>query len=139
MSTLQILLSGYGEKYIYDHPSGEFVRWGKLQHDLDHIEQLEAQLKDCLSANEGLAIKLSEQDEQLKDANEVIAFYAKVNNPHDLGSWDMRRNFIFDIIQGDDCDQAHYDISKYRFGGKRAREYQAKYLSPETKKISEER
>lgn len=51
----------------------------------------------------------------------VIDFYAHVNNPDDLGSWDMRKPFVFDIIQADDCNQAHYENQKYQFGGLRAR------------------
>jgi Ribonuclease G/E len=86
-----------------------------------HIKELEQKLAEAerkLKSFDAYVMR----DEKLKIAVKALEFYAHVNNPNDLGSWDMRRNFIFDIIQADDCDQAHYDIDKYRFGGKRARE-----------------
>jgi hypothetical protein len=90
-------------------------------------------------------LKTFEQLEaQLKEANEVIGFYDchRKKYGQTVQSWsddEFEPKYLgeiplddFEILQegSDSCNL---------FLGKRAREYQAKYLSPETKKISEER
>lgn len=65
--------------------------------------------------------------QQLKEANEVIAFYA------DKESWHGRLKNSLDCvpIQADDKYPSPED--PWEYGGKRAREYQNKFLTKENK------